>query len=82
MTITGRIILASLLANSVVAQNLRQLQVTKTVAPQGTEAKHPATVDGVPGTPTKSPSSGVHKPTWYDPFIIFTIYFLCGNKHV
>ena len=68
MTITGRSFLfATLLANSVVAQNLRQLQTNtanKGIAPAGVEAKHPATVDGVPGTPTKSPSSGVHKPTW------------------
>jgi len=70
MSIMGRsILIATLLANSVVAQNLRQLQTAKEVAPAGIEAKHPATVDGVPGTPTKSPSSGVHKPTWYDLFL-------------
>ena len=69
MTITGRsFLIASLLASSVAAENLRttrQLQQNSAKAPEGVEAKHPAAIDGVPGTPTKSPSSGVHKPTWY-----------------
>jgi len=38
---------------------------SKLQPPEGIEAKHPAVpVDATAGVPTKSPSAGLHKPTW------------------
>ena len=48
--------------------------------PEGIEAKHPAVpIDATAGVPTKSPSAGLHKPTWYDPFSLSLILIV---KHL
>ena len=42
-----------------------QSSSSKLQPPEGIEAKHPtAPVDATAGVPTKSPSAGLHKPTW------------------